>query len=206
MDFSSHQHRSTDLSPSGIKNDRQTRAGSKPEMHELHFQRLKSEYLRWILQTYKLHTKLSEGKLPQLLPRTYIVLRGWHSSGVWRSFQSSDSSHTAWSGLGSGACPQYGETQRGCLKQKKKQPETNLLLRPYYRQQMHPRGQSSHCTNRPRLVAIPQCPLIKLLQIRSPLDNQAAVGDSLKRGSEALYLTTWTLCLATPVLRLAEEM
>lgn len=108
--------------------------------------------------------------------------------------------------FGKWCMPTIRGNPKGLFKAKKKQPETNLLLRPYYRQQMHPRGQSSHCTNRPRLVAIPQCPLIKLLQIRSPLDNQAAVGDSLKRGSEALYLTTWTLCLATPVLRLAEEM
>ena len=104
----------------GSKNDRQTRAGSKPERQELHFQRLKSEYLRWMLQIYKLHTMLSEGKLPQLLPRISIVFRGWHNLGVRRSFQSSDSSHTACSSLGSGACPQYGETQRVCLKQKKK--------------------------------------------------------------------------------------
>jgi len=73
-----------------------------------------------ILNTTNLQCCLRVNYLNCSLAYPYIVLQGWHSSGVWRSFQSSDSSHTACSGLGSGACPQYGETQRVCLKQKKK--------------------------------------------------------------------------------------
>jgi len=177
---------------------------------------------------YKL-TMLSEGKLPQLLPRTSI-----YSSPRLAQLWSLEIVPIFWFithsmlRFGKWCMPTIRGNPKGLFKAKKKKTETNLLHRPYYHQQMqqrgqsscctsrcthvvnqtavptdapmwsikllyqqmHPRGQSSRCTSRPLLAAILQCPLIKLLQFSSPLDNQAAAGVSLKHGSEALCLTT----------------